>query len=120
VVSSGPIGAKATMPHHIEYETPPGRPFSPMDGSRASFVLDITDPLKPGVSADFKRAGDYVYPHSFARLPGGNILATFQSTGDKYAPPGALVELGTGAAGRLRHSDGVPGAPNEQAKNRQR
>ena len=24
VVATAPIGAKATMPHHIEYETPPG------------------------------------------------------------------------------------------------
>jgi hypothetical protein len=43
--------------------------------------------------ADFKRAGDYHFPHSFARLPSGNVLVTFQATGDKYAPPGALAEL---------------------------
>lgn len=94
VVSTGPIGVKATMPHHIEYETPPGtKLFANGWKSSHSFVLDIADPLKPRVSADFKRAGDYIYPHSFARLPNGNILATFQSIGDKYAPPGALVEL---------------------------
>ena len=94
VVATAPISAKATMPHHSEYETPPGTTLF-ANGWKAShsFVLDIADPLKPRVAADFKRAGDYSYPHSFARLPSGNTLVTFQSMGDKYAPPGGLVEL---------------------------
>lgn len=94
VVATAPTGVKATMPHHIEYETPPGTNLF-ANGWRAghSFVLDVADPLKPRVTADFKRAGQYSYPHSFARLPSGNVVATFQSIGDKYAPPGGLVEL---------------------------
>lgn len=94
IVSTRPIGVKATMPHHIEYETPPGTTlFANGWKSSHSFVLDVADPLKPHVLADFKSAGEYIYPHSFARLPSGNVLATFQSIGSKYAPPGALVEL---------------------------
>ena len=94
VLATAPIGVKATMPHHIEYETPPATTLF-ANGWKAghSFVLDVAEPLKPRVTADFKRAGDYSYPHSFARLPSGNVLATFQSIGDKYAPPGGLVEL---------------------------
>ncbi len=94
VVATAPTGTKRTMPHHIEYETPPGTTLF-ANGWKAShsFVLDIADPLKPRVAADFKRAGQYSYPHSFARLPSGNTLVTFQSIGDKYAPPGGLVEL---------------------------
>lgn len=94
VVATAPAGVKATMPHHIEYETPPGATLF-VNGwkSSHSFVLDIADPLRPKIKAQFKRAADYIYPHSFARLPNGNVLATFQSIGDKYAPPGALVEL---------------------------
>jgi len=100
VVSTAPLGVKGIMPHHIEYETPPGTTLF-ANGWKAShsFVLDIADPLKPRVLADFKRAGEYSYPHSFARLPSGNVLVTFQSIGDKYAPPGGLVELDGG--GRL-------------------
>jgi hypothetical protein len=88
------------MPHHIEYETPPANTLF-ANGWKASrsFVLDIANPLKPRVVADFKQAGRYIYPHSFARLPDGNVLATFQSIGEKYAPPGGLVELD--AKGRL-------------------
>ena len=94
VVATAQTGTKATMPHHIEYETPPGTTLF-ANGWKASqsFVLDISNPLKPRVAADFKRAGQYSYPHSFARLPNGNTLVTFQSIGDKYAPPGGLVEL---------------------------
>lgn len=94
VVATAPIGVKATMPHHIEYETPPGTTlFANGWKSSHSFVLDVADPLKPRVAADFKTAGDYRFAHSFVRLPNGNVLATFQATGEKYAPPGALVEL---------------------------
>ena len=94
VVSTALTGVKGTMPHHIEYETPPGTTLF-ANGWKAShsFVLDISDPVKPRVAANFKRAGEYSYPHSFARMPNGNTLVTFQSIGDKYAPPGGLVEL---------------------------
>jgi hypothetical protein len=94
VVATVPVGAKATMPHHIEYESPPGTLLF-ANGWKAghSFILDLADPLHPRVAADFKAVAGYSYAHSFARLPNGNILATFQATGDKYAGPGALVEL---------------------------
>lgn len=94
VVSTALIGVKGTMPHHIEYETPPGATLF-ANGWKAShsFVLNIANPLQPTVAASFERAADYHFPHSFARLPNGNVLATFQATGEKYVPPGALVEL---------------------------
>lgn len=94
VVATAPVGVKGTIPHHIEYE-PSKRGTLFVNGWKAghTFVLDIADPLKPRLVADFKKAGNYSYPHSFARLPSGNVLATFQSIGDKYAPPGGLVEL---------------------------
>lgn len=116
VVATAPIGVKATMPHHIEYETPPGTTlFANGWKSGHSFVLDVGDPLKPRVKADFKRAGDYIFPHSFARLPNGNVLATFQSIGEKYAPPGGLVELDdSGRLVRAARSDSpdIPTAIN--------
>lgn len=94
VVATAPIGAKATMPHHIEYETPVGtKLFANGWKAARTFVMDVAEPLKPRVSAEFKKVGEYSHPHSFARLPNGNVVATFQSIGDKYAPPGALVEL---------------------------
>ena len=94
VIATAQTGAKATMPHHVEYETPPGTTLF-ANGWKASrsFVIDLADPRKPRVASDFKHAGKYSFPHSFARLSNGNVLATFQSIGAKYAPPGGLVEL---------------------------
>jgi hypothetical protein len=114
VVATAPTGFKATMPHHTEYETPPGGTLF-ADGWKAShsFVLDISDPLHPRVAEDFTWAGEYSYPHSFARIPGGHVLATFQSIGDKYAPPGGLVELdGEGRLVRATPS-ATPDIPTE-------
>lgn len=94
VVSTAPVGAKATMPHHTEYETPPaGLLFANGWKGAHSFVIDIADPLRPRVAADFRALGGFSHAHSFARLPNGNVLATFQATGDRYVSPGALVEL---------------------------
>jgi hypothetical protein len=37
--------------------------------------------------------GEYTYPHTFERLPGGNVLATFQTKGEGNEVAGGLVEL---------------------------
>lgn len=110
VVATLPVGAKATMPHHIEYESPPGDLLF-ANGWKAgrSFVIDLGDPLKPRLAAEFKAAGGFNHPHSFARLPNGNVVATFQSAGEKYAPPGGLVELDS-KGGAVRAS---PSATND-------
>jgi len=96
VVATLPVGVKATMPHHIEYETSSGTTlFANGWKGNHSFVIDIADPLKPRLVADFTSLAGYSYAHSFARLPNGNVVATFQSlqSGGKYAPPGGLVEI---------------------------
>lgn len=94
VVATAPIGAKGVMPHHTEYETPAATTLF-ANGWKAgrTFVLDIAEPLKPRVTSSFRSAGIFSHAHSFARLPSGNVLATFQSIGQAYAPPGGLVEL---------------------------
>ena len=94
VVSTVPVGARATMPHHIEYESPPAHMLF-ANGWKAghTFVLDLNDPRAPRLAGQFKSAAGYSFPHSFARLPNGNVLAVFQSQGERYAPPGGLLEL---------------------------
>lgn len=89
-----PTRAEAGVAHHIEYEMPDGSTLFANDwGSGESFIFNIHDRANPVLAAHFQRAGDFIYPHSFARLPNGDVLATFQSIGDQYAPPGGLVEL---------------------------
>ena len=94
VVATVPVGAKATMPHHIEYEYPADHLLF-VNGWKAghSFIIDLSEPLKPRLAGQFKSVGGYSYPHSFARLPNGHVVATFQSRGEAYAPPGGLLEL---------------------------
>lgn len=96
IIATLPVGAKATMPHHTEYEYPPDDTlFANGWVAGQTFLIDLSDPRNPGLAGEFTGSDGYSYPHSFARLPDGNILATFQSQGEHYAPPGGLVKLDT-------------------------
>jgi hypothetical protein len=59
----------------------------------ASFIIDVSSPLAPRVSGSFTGIDDYTYPHTFERLPNGDVLVTFQTKGEGNAEPGGLVEL---------------------------
>jgi hypothetical protein len=94
IIATLPVGAKATMPHHTEYEYPANDTlFANGWVSGQTFLIDLGDPRNPQLIGEFTGSDGYSYPHSFARLPDGNVLATFQSEGDRYAPPGGLVKL---------------------------
>lgn len=94
LVAMLPVPARAHMAHHADYALPPSRMLFAndfMDGE--SYVFDLRDPRTPRISASFKDAGAYAYPHSFAPLSNGNTLATYQQTGHGDTAAGALVEL---------------------------
>ena len=94
LLTTVPTGIEAGAAHHIEYEMPDGSTMFANDwGSGESFIFVIHVRAKPLLAGHFQLAGDFIYPHSFARLPNGDVLTTFQSIGEKYAPPGGLVEL---------------------------
>lgn len=116
VIASAPTGVEGGAAHHIEYEMPAGTTLFANDwGTGETFVLDLADPAQPKVQSKFTRAGDYIFPHSFARLANGNVLATFQSIGDKYAPPGGIVELdnqGKLVRAAKSHTPDIPDAIN--------
>ena len=79
LVTSFDTGKPATNPHHTEYEMPAGGMLFANDhGANRTFVLDLRDPLKPKVAASFESMGGFSMPHSFVRLPNGNVLASFQ------------------------------------------
>lgn len=80
--------------HHTEHRMPEGgRLFANDFGTGETYVLDLSDPLAPTVADSFTAAGPLTSPHSFERLPNGNILATFQNEGPGNASPGGLAEL---------------------------
>jgi hypothetical protein len=94
IVGTVPVETTGAMPHHTEYEFPAGnRLFANGWVAGRTFIFDLNDPLKPRIAGQFQDRAGYVFPHSFVRLPNGNVLATFQSHGEGYAPGGGLVEL---------------------------
>jgi hypothetical protein len=70
---------KSERIHHTEYEMPEsGMLFANDHDSNQSVIFDLRDPLVPKVAARFQSMGGYGMPHSFLRLPNGNVLASFQ------------------------------------------
>jgi hypothetical protein len=96
VIATLPVGAIGTFPHHTEHEFPANSLlFANGWGAGQTFVIDLRDPARPKLAHQFKNLGEYAFPHSYARLPNGNVLSTFQVKSAGYEPPGALVELDT-------------------------
>ena len=94
VVATLPVGARATMPHHTFYEYPDDDLlFANGWVTGQTFVIDLRNPRDPKLASQFTGVEGYSYPHSFVRLSNGNVLATFQAQGDRYAPTGGLVEI---------------------------
>lgn len=94
VVSTLPVGARATVPHHTEHQLELDHQLF-ANGFKAgrTFRFDLTRPDQPRLLGSFTELGEYSYPHSFVQLPGGHLLATFQGRGPDNIPPGGLVEL---------------------------
>src|SRR6185503_16536324 len=74
-----------------------------------TFLIDLKNPRKPKLTGQFTQISDYGFPHSFARLPNGNVLATFQVKREGYEPPGGLVELDSRGRFVRASSAEVPG-----------
>ena len=94
VLATLPVGATGTLAHHTEYEMPAGGVLW-ANGFAAgrTFRLDLRDPTRPRLAGSFADRGPFSHPHSLARLPGGNVLATFQHRVDDRGATGGLVEL---------------------------
>ncbi|MCE9602764.1 MAG: selenium-binding family protein [Gemmatimonadetes bacterium] len=94
ILSTVTVSGRANVPHHTEYALTPGAGLWANGWSTGkTFMFDLTAPLAPRVSGEFGARGGYAYPHSYARLPNGSVLATFQSSGEGYTATGGLVEL---------------------------
>ncbi len=94
IVTTIPVGHRAQMPHHTEYEFPPnGVLFANDWAAGTTFLIDLNQPMKPVLVGQFVQIGSYFFPHSFVRLSNGHVLATFQARSAAYDPPGGLVEL---------------------------
>jgi hypothetical protein len=85
--------------HHTEYVMPAsGMLFANDHLAGRTFIFDVRDALRPKIVTSFTEMAGYMHPHSFVRLPNGNVLATFQhkshSMGEgQMGASGGLVEI---------------------------
>lgn len=115
LVTTLPVPGLKNGPHHTEHELAADRQFFANGfGSGQSFIFDLSTPDAPRLAGQFGDALGYMHPHSFLRLPNGNVLGTFQMRHEgSTMRNGGLVEL-TPAGQPVRSSSGdFPGAdPN--------
>ncbi|MGO9634872.1 MAG: hypothetical protein ACLPX1_13395 [Steroidobacteraceae bacterium] len=80
--------------HHTEYTMPAsGMLFANDHDAGRTFIFDVRDPLHPKIATSFTDMAGYMHPHSFLRLPNGNVLATFQHS-HHGGPEGQLGKTG--------------------------
>ncbi|HEY8311837.1 MAG TPA: hypothetical protein VIG47_14840, partial [Gemmatimonadaceae bacterium] len=103
IVATTPIGEKGIWPHHTEHELGASKMLfaNGFSGNR-TVLFDLHDPLHPKVVERFNGVAGLSFLHSFARLPNGHVLATFQSHGPDNEAPGGIAELDE--RGRVVHS----------------
>lgn len=94
IIATAPADGLRGGAHHTEHEMPKdGILLANAFGSGRTFLFDLRQPRQPQLVGSFASAGEYMHPHSYVRLPNGNILATYQQRGHGNERPGALVEL---------------------------
>lgn len=84
--------------HHTEYTMPEsGMLFANDHDVGRTFIFDVRDPLHPKIVTSFTDMAGYMHPHSYVRLPNGNVLATFQhahhAATEGTGKTGGLVEI---------------------------
>ena len=84
--------------HHTEHTMPADRQlFANAFGTGQTFIFDLSNPTAPRIAKQFGEMNGLMHPHSFWRLPSGNVLATFQMQHDSLGTaPGGLAELTPG------------------------
>lgn len=95
LVTTVTVPGRRNQPHHTEHEMPAdGRLFANGFGSGQTFVFDMKERARPRLDVQFGDIAGMMHPHSFLRLPNGNVLATFQMQHDSVGvAPGGLAEL---------------------------
>ena len=85
--------------HHSEHVMPSGdtllvNAFK----SGMTYLMDVSNPLSPRLAGSFGDLGGFTHPHSYARLPNGHTLMTYQMSAADHGAPGGLVEVDAGGA----------------------
>ena len=115
IVATTPIGEKGIWPHHTEHELGPSKMlFANGFAGNRTVLFDLHDPLHPKVVERFNGVAGLSFLHSFARLPDGRVLATFQGHGPNNEAPGGIAELD--ARGRVVRSRSAADSSADQTE----
>jgi hypothetical protein len=95
LVTTLPVPGRAHRTHHTEHLlAADDQLFANGFGSGQSWIFDLSKPATPRIVRQFGDVQALMHPHSFWRLPSGNVLATFQMQHDERGmAPGGLVEM---------------------------
>ncbi len=95
LVTTLPVPGRRNLPHHTEHEMPAdAQLFANGYAAGRTFVFDLRRPEAPAIATQFDDLAGLSHPHSYLRLPNGNVLATFQMKHDGgRVRTGGLVEL---------------------------
>jgi hypothetical protein len=95
LVTTVPVPGHRNVPHHTEHEMPADRRlFANGFASGKTFIFDMTDAAAPRLDGQLGEVDGMLHPHSYIRLPNGNVLATFQMWHARAGPmPGGLAEI---------------------------
>ena len=119
LVTTLPVPGRGNGPHHTEHEMPAdGQLFANGFESGQTFVFDLRNPVTPRIVSQFGDVEGFSHPHSFLRLPNGNVLATFQMRhehGVDAMRTGGIVEMTpAGAPVRARSADSPGTDPGQR------
>ena len=85
--------------HHSEHVMPVGDTLLVNAfGSGTTYLMDVSSPLTPRVAGSFTQLGGFSHPHSYARLPNGHALMTYQMGAADHEAAGGLVEIDASGA----------------------
>jgi len=104
--------------HHTEYVMPAsGMLFANDHDAGRTFIFDVREPLHPKIVTSFTDMAGYMHPHSYVRLPNGDVLATFQHRhhaegAGSMAATGGLVEIDNGGKVIRAASSADPAFPD--------
>jgi hypothetical protein len=95
-VASVTVPGPSGTPHHTELEMPEdGFLLANAFESGRTMLFDLREPLHPSLVTSFGDLDGYMHPHTYVRLPNGNVLATFQYHGghEPKSDGGGIVEF---------------------------
>lgn len=113
VIATLPVPGLRNGPHHTEHEMAgDGLLLANGFATGQTYIFDLSTPEEPRLAGQFGDLDGYAHPHSYVRLPNGNVLAAFQMRHDNAGmAPGGLVEMTT-SGGLVRSSSAFgPGVP---------